>query len=240
MNLVLLFESDFKAGQTSSVCLSGRRAKHIREIHKVVVGQKLGVGLLDGKMGDGVVVSTSPTTITLDVNLTFDPPQKRNAVLVLALPRPLVLKRTLLNAATLGMNEIHLIQTHRVEKSYWNSSIFKNDEINEQLILGLEQAKDTAMPKVYFYKKFNIFVKDILPMLLKGRVGFFAHPNEKSDFVKVPSKKGVVLVIGPEGGFIPKEAQQFKQAGFKSVNLGERILKTEAALPFFCGKVFNQ
>ncbi|MCX5971026.1 MAG: 16S rRNA (uracil(1498)-N(3))-methyltransferase [Coprothermobacterota bacterium] len=38
-----------------------------------------------------------------------------------------------------------------------------------------------------------------------------------------------ILVIGPEGGFAPEEAQLAEQAGFQAVNLGERILRTEVA-----------
>jgi 16S rRNA (uracil1498-N3)-methyltransferase len=38
-----------------------------------------------------------------------------------------------------------------------------------------------------------------------------------------------LIVIGPEGGFSPKEALQAKEAGFVFVSLGKRILRAETA-----------
>ena len=38
-----------------------------------------------------------------------------------------------------------------------------------------------------------------------------------------------VLMIGPEGGFSPAETEQAAAAGFQSVSMGPRILRTETA-----------
>jgi 16S rRNA (uracil1498-N3)-methyltransferase len=42
-------------------------------------------------------------------------------------------------------------------------------------------------------------------------------------------QESVTLLIGPEGGFTADEALMAKQAGFISVLLGPRILRTETA-----------
>jgi 16S rRNA (uracil1498-N3)-methyltransferase len=39
----------------------------------------------------------------------------------------------------------------------------------------------------------------------------------------------VLLAVGPEGGFTEQEVQQAEAAGFRSVSLGRRILRTETA-----------
>ena len=41
--------------------------------------------------------------------------------------------------------------------------------------------------------------------------------------------RDVGILIGPEGGISPEEAQQAASVGAKSVTLGERILRTETA-----------
>ena len=41
--------------------------------------------------------------------------------------------------------------------------------------------------------------------------------------------RSVALMIGPEGGFAPAEAETAKQAGMQSVSLGPRILRCETA-----------
>ncbi|RTE08493.1 16S rRNA (uracil(1498)-N(3))-methyltransferase [Paenibacillus whitsoniae] len=41
--------------------------------------------------------------------------------------------------------------------------------------------------------------------------------------------KSVLIAVGPEGGFTEQEIQQAEDAGFRSVSLGARILRTETA-----------
>lgn len=49
----------------------------------------------------------------------------------------------------------------------------------------------------------------------------------------------MVLFIGPEGGFTDYEIDLIESKGFKRVNIGERILRVETAIPFIIGKVIN-
>jgi 16S rRNA (uracil1498-N3)-methyltransferase len=41
--------------------------------------------------------------------------------------------------------------------------------------------------------------------------------------------KSILVAIGPEGGFSQNEIQQAKEAGFVTITLGSRILRTETA-----------
>ncbi|WP_058307405.1 16S rRNA (uracil(1498)-N(3))-methyltransferase [Gracilibacillus massiliensis] len=41
--------------------------------------------------------------------------------------------------------------------------------------------------------------------------------------------QSVIVCVGPEGGFTEKEAVELRQAGFESIRLGPRILRTETA-----------
>lgn len=45
----------------------------------------------------------------------------------------------------------------------------------------------------------------------------------------VPPSEGIVLAIGPEGGWSPRDRATLAQAGFEGVRLGPRILRTETA-----------
>ncbi|QTD41655.1 16S rRNA (uracil(1498)-N(3))-methyltransferase [Sporosarcina sp. Te-1] len=56
------------------------------------------------------------------------------------------------------------------------------------------------------------------------------EPNRIADRLKnVYHKQSVLVVFGPEGGISRKEAEMLKSAGFLSVSLGPRILRTETA-----------
>lgn len=60
---------------------------------------------------------------------------------------------------------------------------------------------------------------------------FFAYENEEKNRFSSYGKHGnqVALIIGPEGGFTPEEAEKMKTAGAKAVTLGKRILRAETA-----------
>ncbi|MDR2901324.1 MAG: 16S rRNA (uracil(1498)-N(3))-methyltransferase [Treponema sp.] len=67
----------------------------------------------------------------------------------------------------------------------------------------------------------------------KNSVGILLHqdPLEQGSFHSYLSKDVdlVALLIGPEGGFSPKETDQFLKAGFKALVMGTSILRTETA-----------
>lgn len=236
MNLILLFQDDFKDG-TERVCLQGRRLEHVLNVHRASVGDSLCVGLLNGRIGTGTVTRLDNEILEMDVVFEKDPPPPLELTLILALPRPIVLKRVLLSTSSMGVKRIFLINSRRVEKSYWNSPALEEEKVREQLILGLEQARDTVLPYVWFRPKFKPFVEDELPGLIKGTMPIVAHPDA---IEPCPRHAGcaVTLAIGPEGGFIPYEVEMLEACGFKAVHLGERILRVETAVPVLLSRLF--
>jgi RsmE family RNA methyltransferase len=235
MNLILLFKEDFSDG-SCMVKLKGRRLKHVFEVHRAEKGDTLCVGLEGGKIGVGKVLHIDDKIVEMEVSLDNDPPKKKDVNLILSLPRPIVLKRILLSATSMGVKNIYLINSWRVEKSYWNSPSLNIENIKEQLVLGLEQAKDTILPEISLHKLFKEFVNKDLRNIITNRNAFVAHPDNTSN---VPSalSSPAVIAIGPEGGFIDKEIDTFKDHGFLQINIGERILRVETAVPVLLSKV---
>jgi RsmE family RNA methyltransferase len=137
----------------------------------------------------------------------------------------------------MGIREIDLINSWRVEKSYWESPRLSDENLRFQSILGLEQAGDTILPTIRLHRLFKPFVCGELPEIAAGRMALLAHPGSAQE-VPRHIKQPVVLAIGPEGGFIEREAETFQQIGFTPVNLGERILRVETALPYLIGRLF--
>ncbi|GAB6094490.1 16S rRNA (uracil(1498)-N(3))-methyltransferase [Desulfatiferula olefinivorans] len=237
MNLVLLFASDF-IDTTPRVRLSGRRLEHVRDVHRVRPGDSLAVGLENGLMGRGTIAAIDRTSLTMDVTLDTPPPPGLDLNLIVALPRPKVLNRTLVSAASLGVKRLWLIQALRVEKSYWKSPRLTPENIRLQCLLGLEQARDTHMPEVVIRKGFKPFVEDELPGIIEGTQACVAHP-----YASLPCPRAVEgsfsLIIGPEGGFIPYEIEKLEACGVKPVQLGHRILRVETVIPYLLGRLFG-
>ncbi len=235
MNLVLLQPGDLVGPDTA--CLHGRRLAHVREIHRARVGDELSVGLLGGPMGRGTVLRLDDQVLELALALEHAPPPKLPLTLVIALPRPKVLNRVVAAAASLGAARIILLNAWKVEKSYWASPRMNPGNLREQLLLGLEQARDTVLPELRLARLFRPFVEDDLPGLLAGGTGILAHPGLGAGTPRVLVAP-VTLAIGPEGGWIEAEVQSLLQAGLNPLDLGPRILRTETALAALVGRLF--
>ncbi len=193
--------------------------------------------MLDGEIGEGVVLQRDESGITLDVSLHRAPPPPLPLTLILALPRPKMLKRTIQHATALGVKKLYLINSYRVEKSYWQSPWLAVEQLREQCLLGLEQAVDTAMPQLELRKRFKPFVEDELPAIAADSLKLVAHPGTDTP-CPVDIDQQTTLAVGPEGGFIPYEVEKLQEAGFQSVHLGPRILRVETALPVLLSRLF--
>jgi 16S rRNA (uracil1498-N3)-methyltransferase len=235
LNLVLLLPEDLAAPDLAR--LTGRRLAHVREVHRAKLGEELTVGLLGGKMGRGRVLRLDGEALELSLILNQAPPPKLPLTLVIAVPRPKVLNRVVAAAASLGAARIVLVNAWKVEKGYWASPKMKEENLREQLILGLEQAKDTLLPELRLARLFRPFAEDELPGLLGGGTGLLAHPGTGEPAPKVLAVP-VTLAIGPEGGWIDAEVQSLLRAGMRPLDLGPRILRTETALAVLVGRLF--
>ena len=235
MNILILENEDFLNENT--VKISGRRARHILEIKKLSIGSTLNAGLINGKLGTAIVKNIDSINVILEVSLKNKSPTPLSLSLIIALPRPKVLKRILQIAASLGIKNIYLINSWKVEKSYWQSHQLSERNIHEQLLLGLEQSCETQLPEVIIKKRFKPFLEDELVLLAKEARALVAHPSETKFFPK-EIEGNTILAIGPEGGFTEYELQKFVEIGFKHLSLGSRIHRVETVVPLLVGKLF--
>jgi RsmE family RNA methyltransferase len=234
MNLLILREEDWTGG---TVRLTGRRLKHVLEVHRARPGDDLAVGLLGGAMGRGRVLRLDDQALELDVILDQAPPPKLPLTLVLALPRPKVLNRVLAAATSLGVARIYLVNAWKVEKSYWHSPRLAEANLLLQRVLGLEQARDTRLPELHLRRLLRPFAEDELPGLLQGSLALLAHPGSAAPCPREVAGPAT-LVIGPEGGFIPAEVELLTRSGCRTVHLGERILRVETAVAALVGRMY--
>ncbi|OGV48332.1 MAG: 16S rRNA (uracil(1498)-N(3))-methyltransferase [Lentisphaerae bacterium GWF2_44_16] len=235
MNLVILFENDFI--ENGKARIEGRRAKHIISVHRAEKGKELRVGILNGQIGTGIVSSISDKSIEMDVKLFKNSPETLPITLILALPRPKSFRKALQAATSMGVKKIIVIESWKVDKSYWKSPALEKENIFEDMLLGLEQGVDTVMPEITFKRRFKPFVEDELEELSKDSLRLIAEPSSEQPCPFNVNKK-TTLVIGPEGGFTPYEVGAFIESGFFSVNIGQRIIRVEYAIPALLGRLF--
>lgn len=233
MNLLLFDAADRLDADTITV--SDARLAHLRNVHRAKLGDQLRVGEINGRAGEGEITRLDEHCATLRVSLTESPPAKLPVTLVLCLPRPKMLRRILRTVAEMGVGEVHLIHSYRVEKSYWQTPALDPDAIHRYLLDGLSQSRDTMLPAIHQHRRFKPFAQDTLPALCADRDALLFHPGDHPRFT-APGERDTLLIVGPEGGFIPYEVDLLQVAGARVHSLGPRILRVETAVSALLGR----
>ena len=235
MNLLLLFDEDLSSEKHAR--LSGRRLRHAREILGMEPGDSISVGLAGGGIGKATITHLDDDSMDLELGeLDSPPPPPLPVTLVLALPRPRVLHRLIATVTTMGVKRLYLINTWRVEKSYWGSPVLQEEQIRENVTLGLEQARDTALPEIQMRRLFRPFVEEELAEVAEGTDRFVAHPYASQPSPRELARP-ITLFVGPEGGFLDQEIDSLVERGFLPVHLGSRILRVETAVVALLGRL---
>ena len=223
-------------------------AKHIEHINQVLglqIGDSLKIGQLGGNLGSAIIERIAPHQIQLcEVKLTVKPPPKLDVTVILALPRPKVLRRLIMDMTALGVRDIVLINSYRTQKSYWQSPML--NRLDEFVLEGLQQSVDTVAPNIRLEKRFKPFVEDKLADLITTSA-IVAHPysqlsltqyNQASSSNETHLQQPLpsVVCIGSEGGWIDYEIELLAKQRCQAVNVGLRILRTEAAVNVILGQ----
>ena len=234
MNLMLIKSEHIQNNLTRIV---GRQLTHLNEVQRLIKGDTVRVGEINGAIGMGTIISIDEQTAMIEVNLTLRPPAPLPITVILALPRPKMLRRILQTISAMGVKNVYLVNASRVEKSFWQSPLLAPESIEEQLLLGLEQSRDTLLPAVHLRKLFKPFVEDELAGIVGESTAIVAHPISEQR-CPIDCQVPITLAIGPEGGFIPFEIEKLIQAGFDPVHLGRRILRVENAVPALLSRLY--
>jgi len=230
VNLILL-----EPGEVRGACdirLSGIRAAHLRNVLRVAAGHQVRVGILDGPRGVGTVQSVSNDTIELRCCFETTVPPRPRIDILLALPRPKVLRRLWAQIAALGVGQIILTNAERVERDYFDTHVLTSDCYRPLLVEGLQQARDTRLPTVSIHRRFKVLVEDRLDGFFGGGLRLVADPAATrlaGAVVRESVEERVLLAVGPEGGWNDVEVQLLETHGFQPVGMGSRTLRTDTA-----------
>jgi RsmE family RNA methyltransferase len=197
-------------------------------------GDTVRIGVVDGPKGSGEILALDepPGTVRLRCTLEAEPPPIPPIDLLLALPRPKVLRRLWAQLAALGVGHIRLTNADKVERHYFDTHVLDEATYRPLLIEGLQQAADTRLPRVSIHRRFRILVEDELGPRPGGERRLVAHPGRGPSPVALaadPQRPRTLAAIGPEGGWNAFELGLLERAGFEPISLGPRILRTDTA-----------
>ena len=240
MNLILLTPGEL--GDDGCVEVDGARALHLLNVLKVAPGESVRIGQLDGPTGLGVVQALAPPMVRLRCAFENEAPPRQHVDLLLALPRPKVMRRLWAQLAAIGVDRIIITNAERVERNYFDAHTLLADRYRPLLIEGLQQARDTRLPRVSIHRQFKILVQDELDQLVPSGVRLVADPTAMCAVAEaIEGRSGampngppriddrVLLAVGPEGGWNSFELELLKSRGFLPVGMGPRTLRTDTA-----------
>lgn len=229
MNLILLDPEEIDS--SGHAVLSDSRAAHIREVLNAVPEKTVRVGLVNGPLGVGTVKRSAPDRVVLSCAFKGKAPPRPRIDLLLALPRPKVMKRLWAPLASLGVGHIILTAAWKVERNYFDTHVLDPAFYTPLLKEGLQQARDTRLPCVTVHRRFNVLLKDELDRLFPAGMRWIADPESAPRWppIRKRSSARALLAIGPEGGWTEYERDLLRAHGFKSISLGPRPLRTDVA-----------
>ncbi len=195
-------------------------------------GHEVRIGLVDGPRGVATVQAVEDGAVTLTCTFEVSVPPRPAVDLLLAVPRPKVMRRLWAQVAALGVGRIILTNAGKVERNYFYTHILSERIYRPLLIEGLQQARDTRLPAVSIHRRFRILIEDELDGLFPSGLRLVADPSAArsvSDAAAAETERRLLLAVGPEGGWNAFELALLEAHGFQAAAMGPRTLRTDTA-----------
>ena len=235
MNRILFEKSEIMDGVAT---FGGERAAHVLGVLHGAVGQVLKTGEVNGRIGTAEIVGIERVDggeALIRAKVCHDRESLRPWVdIILAPPRPRVMKRLLPQLAAMGVGRIVLVGAKKVEKDFWGATLLKEENYRPLFVDGLMQSGTSILPELVCRRAFRRFVADELDAMFPAARRIVAHPYGAEGTKGAEGEKGTagapLLAIGPEGGWTDDEVELLESKGFRRYSLGPRILRTDTAV----------
>jgi len=213
-----------------SIRLNEKASAHVVRVLKKGPGDPLLAGIINGPIGVVPILGIEEGHVIIG-RPQGTPPVPPPMDIILAMPRPKVMKRLWSPLASLGVRSITIIGADRVEPFYFDSHAVTPELYRPRLIEGLEQVRDTRMPEVVIEPSLDRFITGVLPSWPTNGTRIIAQASGSMK-MREAMKPGdrVMIAVGPEGGWSARESELFITNGFVPVTLGPRTLRTDTAL----------
>ena len=216
--------------QDGVLTLEGESAHHAARVLRLRPGEA--VTLCDGRGMDFdcIVESVDRQTVVCRVQNSHpaltEPAQR--ITLFMALPKGDKMEWIVQKAVELGASEI----VPYLSKNCVSRPDRTESKVERWRRIAVEAAKQCGRGVLPFVQPVIPFAQ-AAARAAQDETALFLYENERQTSLRQALAGGlgdtVSLLVGPEGGFAPEEAEAARRAGLKSVSLGTRILRCETA-----------
>lgn len=244
--------------------LLDKRAEYGFETHGLRPGQTVKCAIFGERRCMATILSATKTRIEVQLKECESAEEASSLCesgshfhLIIGLSRPQTIKKVLQGATILGAGSVHFVSSERGEKSYLQSTALEPDQIQYELIKGLEQVWEPHPPAIKVHRDFGYFEREHLATLAHATtLKLVAHPGgvelaELCTSIQREQEESlhgatlhngrayseIVMAIGPEKGWSEPEVHLLTERGFHQIGLGQRVMRVELALVFLCGQL---
>lgn len=214
------------------IVISGIEAHHIIDVMRLKLLDEVVVFDGTGKEYIGIVKEIGRKSLSVEITGTrqLKGEDKYSVTLIQAIPKKEKMDYIAEKAAELGVSGIIPVTTARTIPD-WNESK-KASVVERWRRIAKEAAKQCGRADIPEIKDVMDF-KDAIYLAAIDSLKLIAALSDKAvklkDALKSCSGGSMVIAIGPEGDFTPEEIRAAEENGFKIVNLGPRVLKSDTA-----------
>ncbi|WP_346355814.1 16S rRNA (uracil(1498)-N(3))-methyltransferase [Azotosporobacter soli] len=214
------------------VSINGSDARHIAKVLRLQPESEVDVVGNDGRAARMIITALTSQQIELDFKQWLveekEPPVR--VILAQGLAKGDKMDYIVQKAVELGVSEIVPLALDRCVVRYEGKK--QQDRVARWQNIAVEAAKQcrrSAIPEV----RDIIALRELLTELPPDTAAIMLYEAENKqglkDMLRSCAAKEYLLLIGPEGGFTPREADLCREYGVSSATMGPRILRTETA-----------
>lgn len=214
---------------SNTFTLSKEESKHLIKVLRHVNGDKVLLTDGNGKKATATITNADIKKCELDVD-TVEEIEKRKFSLHIACAPTKNMDRFewfVEKAVEMGIEEITPIICEHSERKH-----LRIDRLKRIAITAMKQAQQWHLVRINEPITFKEFTK------LELANKYIAHCEEDTEKTNLkdilPIEENIVITIGPEGDFSPKEITLAKENGFTPIALGDSRLRTETAAIAAC------
>ena len=206
--------------------LLGEHADHLVRVLRASVGQEFDIAT-GAAVRRGRITSVKNNRVEFNLGEEVSAASLSDITLVLAIFKFDRMEWAIEKCTELGVARIVPVIAQRTDSHLAAASAKRVERWKRIARQASEQSRRTAPPEI------SDPIKVSEALNVPGAVRILLAESEEQtllrDVVKPQSDQGIVLAVGPEGGWTEGELQSFQLAGWISASLGNTILRAETA-----------
>src|SRR5580698_7434190 len=205
--------------------LVGSHAEHLARVLRARVGQEFDIAA-SNQVRRGRITRVEPDRVEFELGELVPVSSSPHLTLALSIFKFDRMEWAIEKCTELGVEHIVPVIARRTESHLAAAAARRVERWQRIARQAAEQSRRSAIPEV----SQPIKLKDALA--LPGSTHILLSESEEDLTLKdalQSADAGVVLAIGPEGGWTDSELIQFRDAGWLSASLGNTILRAETA-----------